>query len=80
MGKIKTVGDACMAVAGASQSNERHAQAALTVNLASRMESSGVPGRIQVADSTRALLPDQQFESREVDVKGLGHTTTSLLR
>jgi adenylate cyclase len=29
-----------------------------TVNVASRMESSGVPGRIQVAQSTRELLRD----------------------
>ncbi len=29
-----------------------------TVNLAARMESSGVPGRIQVSISTAALLDD----------------------
>lgn len=52
-----------------------------TVNLASRMESSGVPGRIQVAPSTWALLRDSySFEEREgVEVKGLGVMTTYLL-
>jgi guanylate cyclase len=52
-----------------------------TVNLASRMESSGVPGRIQVAASTRALLRDEfSFEEREaVDLKGFGPMNTYLL-
>jgi guanylate cyclase len=52
-----------------------------TVNTASRMESSGLPGRIQVAASTRALLrEDYRFESREaVEVKGIGRLTTFLL-
>jgi class 3 adenylate cyclase len=55
-----------------------------TVNLASRMESSGVPGRIQVAASTWDLLRDSSaysFEAREpIEVKGLGKLTTYLLR
>lgn len=48
---------------------------------ASRMESSGVPGRIQVAQSTRELLRDScTFEERgPVDVKGLGRMTTYLI-
>jgi guanylate cyclase len=52
-----------------------------TVNIASRMESSGVPGRIHLATSTRALLGDSYvFEEREpVEVKGLGPMTTYLL-
>jgi guanylate cyclase len=52
-----------------------------TVNTASRMESSGLPGRIQVAASTHALLrEDYRFESREaVEVKGIGRLTTFLL-
>jgi adenylate cyclase len=52
-----------------------------TVNVASRMESSGVPGRIQVAPSTYALLRDAfSFEQREpIEVKGLGPMTTYLL-
>ncbi len=52
-----------------------------TVNTASRMESHGVPGRIQVVDSTRAKLEDDyEFEEREiVDVKGIGKVQTHLL-
>jgi adenylate cyclase len=127
--KIKTIGDAYMAVAGAPEQRPDHAAVAVafaramieavadrrsegdvdlqirigaasgsvvggvigrqrllfdlwgdTVNLASRMESSGVPGRIQVAQSTRDLLVGQtDFEQREVDVKGLGRLTTFLV-
>jgi guanylate cyclase len=128
--KIKTIGDAYMAVAGAPVARVDHAQAAATlaigmlgalaetrarlglqlelriglasgpvvggvigdkrilfdlwgdtVNTASRMESSGVPGRIQVAASTRALLDGQyRFEERSgVEIKGLGAMTTFLL-
>jgi adenylate cyclase len=128
--KIKTIGDAYMAVAGAPDPRPDHAQAGLamargmlsamadartrlriplelriglasgsvvagvigrrrilfdlwgdTVNIASRMESSGVPGRIQVAPTTRALLDNElPFEAREgVEVKGLGRMTTFLL-
>jgi adenylate cyclase len=130
MEKIKTVGDAYMAVAGAPEPREDHADAAIrfaraliegsaswrtdngldleirvgvasgpavggiigqqrmqfdlwgaTVNTASRMESSGVPARIQVAASTRDLVGDRyRFEPREVDVKGLGTMTAFLLR
>jgi class 3 adenylate cyclase len=54
-----------------------------TVNLASRMQSSGVPGRIQVTPSTWALLRESSaytFEAREgVEVKGLGPMTTYLV-
>ena len=52
-----------------------------TVNLASRMESGGVAGRIQVAPSTWELLRDRvAFEAREpMEVKGLGTMTTYLL-
>ena len=51
-----------------------------TVNLASRMESSGVPGRIHVSESSRNLLDNFcAFERREVDVKGLGRLTTYLV-
>lgn len=50
-----------------------------SVNTAARMESSGVAGRIQVAASTRVLLPDVAMESREIDVKGLGQMTTYLV-
>ena len=49
-----------------------------TVNVASRMESLGVPGRMQVTESTRARLRDAfEFEPRgTIDVKGLGPTAT----
>jgi class 3 adenylate cyclase len=45
-----------------------------TVNVSSRMESSGEPGRIQVAESAYFRLKDSyQFEERgEVTVKGKG--------
>jgi guanylate cyclase len=128
--KIKTIGDAYMAVAGAPEPRTDHASEAVavgramivamadlrarlgvdleirigmasgpvvggvigerrllfdlwgdTVNLASRLESSGIPGRIQVAASTRALLADSvEVEAREVDVKGLGHLVAYLVR
>jgi adenylate cyclase len=128
--KIKTIGDAYMAVAGAPEPRTDHAAAAIrlargmlaaveearrsldaplevriglasgsvvggvigqqrilfdlwgdTVNIASRMESSGEAGRIHVAPSTHALLGDDYvFEEREpVEVKGLGPMTTYLL-
>jgi class 3 adenylate cyclase len=52
-----------------------------TVNLAARMESSGIPGRIQVSSSTRDLLaPRHTFEPRELEVKGLGRMTAFLLQ
>jgi adenylate cyclase len=128
--KIKTIGDAYMAVAGVPEPRSDHAEAALnlasrmlavadawrrsndlslqvriglasgpvvagvigqkrilfdlwgdTVNTASRMESSGVPGRIQVAPSTHAVLAGHHaFEAREpIDVKGLGPMATYLV-
>jgi adenylate cyclase len=127
--KIKTIGDAYMAVAGAPQARSDHAIVAIefsravivaverirertgleiqvrigvasgpvvagvigarrlqfdlwgdTVNLASRMESSGVAGRIQVPESTRDLLGNHvSLERREVDVKGLGPLVTYLV-
>jgi class 3 adenylate cyclase len=51
-----------------------------TVNTAARMQSTGVPGRIQVSQATRDRLGDAfDFEPRVVDVKGLGPLTTHLL-
>jgi adenylate cyclase len=49
-----------------------------TVNVASRMESSGLPGRIQVSMETYERAKDQfEFESRGViDVKGKGRIAT----
>jgi class 3 adenylate cyclase/HAMP domain-containing protein len=52
-----------------------------TVNTASRMESTGLPGRIQVSESTAQLLKEQ-FELDErgpIEVKGKGTMTTYLL-
>ena len=50
------------------------------VNLASRMESSGVPGRIQIAAATWSLLVKPvDGVAREVDVKGFGLQTTYLV-
>ena len=52
-----------------------------TVNVASRMESTGVPGRIQVSPETYDEVQHQfAFESRgPIDVKGKGKMTTWLL-
>lgn len=49
-----------------------------TVNIASRMESQGIPGQIQVTEATYQRLHDRyQFECRgEIDVKGRGPMTT----
>jgi len=51
------------------------------VNVASRMESTGVPGRIQISSETYTRVSDQfKFESRgPIDVKGKGPMTTWLL-
>jgi class 3 adenylate cyclase len=128
--KIKTIGDAYMAVAGLPVPRADHAEAAAlfaidmleeiehfslvygvdislrvgidsgpviagiigrnkftydlwgdTVNTASRMESLGLPGCVQVTASTRALLRDKfSFRERgEIDVKGKGRMLTWLL-
>lgn len=124
--KIKTMGDAYMAVAGAPDPRPDHAVAAATmaramidrlaalepslsirvglasgpvvagvigrtkhsydlwgetVNLASRMESHGLPGRVQLAARTRALLGDGfPVEDRgAIELKGLGPTPAYLL-
>ena len=52
-----------------------------TVNVASRMESQGLIGRIQVSDATAALLQDD-FDLQErglVDIKGQGAMRTWFL-
>jgi len=51
------------------------------VNTASRMESSGVPGRIQVTEETyRRLMATHEFECRgEIDIKGKGIMRTYFL-
>lgn len=53
-----------------------------TVNLASRMESAGVPGEIQVSESTYRLLQDRfRFEPRgTIALKGKGEVPAYLLK
>lgn len=52
-----------------------------TVNIASRMESQGIKGKIQVTETTyQHLRDDFLFEKRgEIEVKGKGKITTYLL-
>ena len=52
-----------------------------SVNLASRLESSGEPGRIHVSDAFRAGLEDDLvFETRgTIELKGVGQTQTHWL-
>jgi class 3 adenylate cyclase len=53
-----------------------------TVNLASRLESHGLPGEIQVSDAVRQALADGfAFEPRgPIQVKGVGRLHTWLLK
>jgi class 3 adenylate cyclase len=53
-----------------------------TVNMASRMESTGIPGAIQVSRGVYEQLKEQyEFEARgEIEVKGKGLIETWLLR
>ncbi len=128
MEKVKTIGDAYMAVAGAPEARSDHAQVAFrmaramltataewrrdagidlqmriglasgpvvggvigqqrilfdlwgdTVNTAARMQSSGVPGRIQVNGAAWERLKDEgPFEERTLEIKGLGRVTAYL--
>ena len=52
------------------------------VNTASRMESSGLPGKIQVTESTYKKLKNKfKFESRgEIEVKGKGNMKVYILK
>lgn len=53
-----------------------------TVNTASRMESHGEPGMIQITEETANLLPDElEVQARgPVDIKGKGPMTTFIVR
>ncbi len=53
-----------------------------TVNIASRMESHGAPGRVQVTDHTRSRLPrSYQTEPRgRIKIKGRGEIEAFLVR
>ena len=52
-----------------------------TVNTASRMESHGLPNRIQVSESTYELLKDRYAfgDPQEMDIKGKGAMSTYFL-
>ncbi|EFC47659.1 predicted protein [Naegleria gruberi] len=52
-----------------------------TINVASRMESTSLPGRIQVSRSTYERVYDMgyEFEERRIEVKGKGSTQTYML-
>ena len=52
-----------------------------TVNLASRLEAHGVPGRIHISEATRrALEADYDCEPRGlINVKGMGKIATAFL-
>lgn len=52
-----------------------------TVNVASRMESCGIPGQIQMSQSTFDALGDGRLAARReiMDIRGIGKYTTYLL-
>lgn len=52
-----------------------------TVNIASRLEESGVEGRVHVSEATKALIGDAfEFESRApVEIRGIGVQPTYLV-
>ena len=50
-----------------------------TINLASRMESHGEPGRIQISPSTKTLLELTQAEGFKIESRGTITVKVSIL-
>jgi class 3 adenylate cyclase len=52
-----------------------------TVNVASRMESCGIPGRIQISQTTFDALGDERMNARRkiMDIRGIGKYTSYFL-